>query len=141
MIVLDPEVAAGTVNVEPLKVPVASVVVVPPNVTADPPKVTVRVELAAKPLPEMLSVVPATPLLGVSAMADSTVKLALADRLPAVSTTLCEPDGLAGTVNVVPLKVPVALVEVAPPPRATLEPPKVAESGEPAGKLEPLTVT
>jgi hypothetical protein len=42
-------------------------VVVPPvKVTAAALKVALRVELAAKPLPVTVTVVPATPLLGVS---------------------------------------------------------------------------
>jgi hypothetical protein len=63
-----PAGACGTVKVEPEKVPVALVVVVPDKVTLAPLKVAVRVWLAGKFDPETDSEVPTAPVVGLSVM-------------------------------------------------------------------------
>jgi hypothetical protein len=68
------------VNVEFAKVPVEPVLVVPLNVTGIPLNVAVKVELAAKPEPDTVTVEPTGPLLPLVIVIDGVkVKVAEAD--------------------------------------------------------------
>ena len=58
--------------------PVASVLVVPVSVIGDPANVPVIVFVAAKPEPDMITIEPASPLVGLREIEGVTVKVAIA---------------------------------------------------------------
>jgi hypothetical protein len=80
----------GTEKVAPVKLPVALVDAVPPKLTPVPANVAEIDFVAAKPLPEMLSVVFATPLEGVSVIDGTTVKFSAeaAEFVPSETDTV-----------------------------------------------------
>jgi hypothetical protein len=126
----------------------AEVVVVPPKVTAVPLKVAETVDPAANPVPVMVSVLPAAPVLGVKVIEGVTVKSTDgALCAPAVTTTPCAPAKLpgavAGTVNVGGVEVGTLPLEsvVVVPLRVTVDPAYVAVMVEVAGNPLPDSVT
>jgi hypothetical protein len=93
-----PAGAAGTVNGQALKLPLA--LVLQDVATLLPSKVTVMVAFALKPLPLTAAVLPTTPALGVRLMAGVMVYSAAAEfALVSVAVTVWGPAGAAGTVN------------------------------------------
>jgi hypothetical protein len=137
---LAPRGPFGTENVTPVKLPVASVDGVPPKLTPVPANVAVIDFDGAKPLPEMLSLVFATPLEGVNVIDGTTVKDVLAECVSAVTVSVWAPAGSAGTVKEAPLNAPLLLVDVTTD-KVTVEPAKVAVNVWLAGKFVPDTVT
>jgi hypothetical protein len=130
--------AAGTVNVQGLKLPVASVV--QDVETLPPSKVTLILSLRAKPLPLTAALLPALPALEARLMAGVTVKVEVVVPavVPSDAVTVWGPAGAAGTLNVQALTPPLALVvqDV-----ATLLPLKFTVMGANDAKPLPLTVT
>jgi hypothetical protein len=92
-----PAGAAGTVNGQALKLPIASVV--HSVATLLPSKVTARVLYGAKPLPLIAAPLPTGLALGVRLMAELTAKVALPESVPSDAVTVCGPAGAVGTVN------------------------------------------
>jgi hypothetical protein len=93
-----PAVAAGTVNAQGLKLPVASAVQSVATLLRS--KVKAMVLNGAKPLPLTAALLPATPALGVRLMAGLTVYIAAAEfALVSDAVTVWGPPGAAGTVN------------------------------------------
>jgi len=129
------------VKVAAEKEPVASVVVVPLNVTAEPPKVPVTVLEAAKPVPETVMIEPTVPLVGLKVIDGFTVKDEVCELpLPSVALVVSEPTGAWGTTNVAAEKEPVELVTMIGDV-VTDVPTKVIPTGELAAKPVPETVT
>lgn len=85
-------------------------------------------------------VAPTFPLVGLSVIEGLTVKEAEPVPAPTVIATFFDPTVWVGTVKVVPENDPVESV-VFVPLTVTVEPPKVAEIEEEAGKPKPETVT
>src|SRR5918911_4348282 len=81
-----PPVAAGTVNVQKRKPPVA--LAVQDEETLLPSKLTVMGSNDAKPLPLTAAPLPTAPSLAVRLMAALTVKVALPEYVPSVTVTL-----------------------------------------------------
>jgi hypothetical protein len=100
MTVLAPAVWVGTVNVAAGNEPVASVVVVPLRVTAEPANVAVIVLEPVQPVPETVTVEPTFPLAGLRVIDGLTVKVAVGELVPSVAWTVWLPYTDAGTVNV-----------------------------------------
>lgn len=126
------------------KLPFESVVVVPLSVTPELLNVAVIVFPAAKPVPLIESVVPATPLVGFNVIDGVTVNVADADCPPTVTWTAWPPTVLAGTANVgalPPVGIPPVPVVVVVPDNVTAEPANVAVIVWPDGKFDPDNVT
>ena len=131
-----PARAAGTVNGQALKLPVASVV--QDVETLLPSKVTVMVPFRAKPLPVTAALLPTAPMLGARLMAGLTVKVELVVPafVPSDAVTGWLPAVAAGTVYAQALKRPLAL---AVQDVATLLPLKLTAMGANGAKPLPLT--
>jgi hypothetical protein len=101
--VWEPAVEAGTVNVQPDRLPDVFVVHVPPSVSAVPSYVAVIGRLAPNPEPDIVTVVPTGPDVGDNVIDDVTVNVTDAMLLKlSTATTVWEPAVEAGTVNVTP---------------------------------------
>jgi hypothetical protein len=85
--------------------------VAPDSVRAEPPKVAVTVLLAAKPVPLIVALVPATAVAGESVMWGVTVNVALLLVPETVAVTVWAPAVLAGTAKPAPEKLPLDPVE------------------------------
>ena len=95
-----PLVEVGTVKVAAENEPVASVVVVPLRVTAEPPNVAVIVLPDLKPAPDMVTVEPTFPLVGFRTIDGVTLNVAVGELVPSVTWTVWFPYTEAGTANV-----------------------------------------
>jgi hypothetical protein len=113
--------------------PTLFVVAVPTEVD---PRVSVTVELAAKPVPLTVSAEPGAPDVGVTTMYALTTKDLVTELVPSVATMLEEPAGVLA-IKKLPVKPPV-LLDVAV---TTVFPLKVTVIVWVGRKLLPTTVT
>jgi hypothetical protein len=81
-----PEITDGTVKVTPDGIAPAAVEVV--DATVDVPNFTVIAELAAKPLPETVTVEPTAPEVGFKLIAEVTVNVAVGELVPSLNLTV-----------------------------------------------------